>query len=205
MELKEKLELPIPEYAKFTRRGGAGDLTYVDGAYVIDSLNEVFGHTGWEWTRDDHALVSMTQVEDGKAKGKWMCLATYCGTLTVHGGPEGTIHKAGEAAGSGTSFNPNEAIHFALTEAATDALKRAARLFGGRMGLELYRKKGNLAKVFDPSEASDAFLMFAEAISKLHDKSGVPALANEIKAHDGLSDDELDQLRVQMRTKMESL
>lgn len=211
MDLKEKLELPIPKEAIYQRQGAGKMLDYVDGAYVIDSLNEVFGPIGWSWDHVEHKLVSLTALE-GDDAGKWLALCTYVGTLSISDPQKDhqSVYKSGEAAGSGKSTDPNQALHFALTEASTDALKRAARLLGGRMGLELYRAKQggkNISQMpLDPEQASDAYRMFSEGIAKAKDKDTISVLANEIKAGaDKCSPRELDELRSQMRAKMKEI
>ena len=98
-----------------TRPGAGGrTLTYVDQLHVIQRLNEAFGIGGWSWT-------AASSIDHDKVLVQ--------GHLSIDNGPQ---HF-------GCSIEPlkNDAEK-AVKTADTDALKRAARLFG--VGLHLYDK-----------------------------------------------------------------
>ena len=97
-----------------TRRGRGGQqLSYVEGHTVIGRLNEAFAHA---WSFE----VVSSQVLDEEV--------VVCGRLTASGSTK-------EAYGGQTRQN-GTAVADVLKGAATDALKKAATLFG--VGLHLY-------------------------------------------------------------------
>lgn len=116
--------------------GPKGD--YLEGWHVINELNRVFGFGGWSYTidltRDDLREVEVTKP--GRAPEKqWQAAYTCICTLTV-----GEVTRQDVGFGSGFAKGVGDAIEGATKEAATDALKRAARTFGNIFGLALYDK-----------------------------------------------------------------
>ena len=109
--------------------GPKGD--YLEGWFIINELNRVFGFDGWSYridlTRDD-----LSKVE---GKDQWAAAYTCICTLTV-----GEVTRQDVGFGSGFAKGIGDAIEGATKEAATDALKRAARTFGNIFGLALYDK-----------------------------------------------------------------
>lgn len=108
-----------------TRKGKSGmTFTYVDGALVVERLNEAFGHR-WSWAILEWA---MRPIEGGSNDVKVQ------GRLTVKDGDE-LITKD---AWGGVLVRPNSMDCEAdmLKAASTDALKKAASLFG--VALHLY-------------------------------------------------------------------
>ena len=209
-EIVKQLESPIAQKAIFQRSGAAGTLDYISGDYVIDALNSIFGFDGWSFTHKESGMSVIQFITEGNNKGKTMAIAHYAGELTVHVREEGIdCTRAGAACGSGTSRNAGEAAHFALAEAETDALKRAARLLGGYLGLQLYRKDhGNIGAPPVPlrpvEELPDNVRMLAEGIGNLRGMDEVPALAAEIKVA-GLEEEYLEDLRRRMTEKLQTL
>ena len=124
---------PLPGWAVSKREGPNGRmLDYADQYYVISRLNEVFGPTGWS-----ARAVRMEQTdarEVNTSKGQRWAVA-YLATVELS---VGEVTKPGTAVGSGLDRDLAKAMHSAATEAETDALKRAARLYGDTFGFALY-------------------------------------------------------------------
>lgn len=112
--------------------GPKGD--YIEGWHAINELNRVFGFDGWsytiELTRD-----ALEQGKDSKGQPQWQAAYTCICTLTAAG-----VTRQDVGFGSGFAKMIGDAIEGATKEAATDALKRAARTFGNIFGLALYDK-----------------------------------------------------------------
>lgn len=115
------------------RYGPKGD--YIEGWHAINELNRVFGFDGWSYeinlTRDD-----LTLGKDGNGNDQWQAAYTCICTLTAAG-----VTRQDVGFGSGFAKGIGDAIEGATKEAATDALKRAARTFGNIFGLALYDKE----------------------------------------------------------------
>jgi len=130
MATAEELDADIPTEAVRTRPGGGGiSLSYVDGYYVISELNRIFGTESWSFQCVHGAWVCPPKQVDGK----WFAAYEYRGRLSI-----GTMHKEGSAVGFSKGDSYGVVAHNAMAEAETDALKRAARLLGQRLGLALY-------------------------------------------------------------------
>lgn len=108
--------------------------SYLEGWHVIKELNRVFGFDGWSYTidlrRDD-----LREGTDSRGNAQWQAAYTCICTLTVAG-----VTRQDVGFGSGFAKGVGDAIEGATKEAATDALKRAARTFGNIFGLALYDK-----------------------------------------------------------------
>lgn len=112
--------------------GPKGD--YIEGWHAINELNRVFGFDGWSYeialTRD-----AVEKGKDSKGNEQWQAAYTCICTLTAAG-----VTRQDVGFGSGFAKGIGDAIEGATKEAATDALKRAARTFGNIFGLALYDK-----------------------------------------------------------------
>lgn len=134
-EQRGMLEAPLdPKHVKKPSGsyGPKGD--YLEGWHVINELNRVFGFDGWSYTinltRD-----SLVEGKDSNSKPQWQAAYTCICTLTVGG-----VTRQDVGFGSGFAKAIGDAVEGATKEAATDALKRAARTFGNIFGLALYDK-----------------------------------------------------------------
>lgn len=108
------------------RQGGGGmQLAYIEGVDTIRHLNEVFGPLGWNVTYGE-----TTKVVEGNGK---LVLRVKC-RLEVEGGK---VWREDVGFGEDTRGDYEKAEKTAYT----DALKRAARLFGAYFGLDLYDKE----------------------------------------------------------------
>jgi recombination DNA repair RAD52 pathway protein len=155
LELSEKakkiITSPIPsQLIKQRQGGGKVMLSYLSGSSVIDILNSAFNYM-WTWTAEKEWITESTPYFNQYAKantvkhngkdGAWEAqgsVAHVKGTLTVYiedGNNHISISKTGYGSKSVLGKqNDQESIFKA---AGTDALKKAASLFG--IGLELYR------------------------------------------------------------------
>lgn len=127
------LEAPLdPKHVKKPSGsfGPKGD--YLEGWHVINELNRAFGFDGWSYRID----LTRDALERAEGKDQWQAAYTCVCTLTV-----GDVTRQDVGFGSGFAKQVGDAIEGATKEAATDALKRAARTFGNIFGLALYDKE----------------------------------------------------------------
>jgi len=127
MTISEMLDAKIPREVISDRDGGGGRrLSYLEGWYVIDRLNKVFGPGGWS-----KEITDVRQLGTANAKPSYIVKVRL--TVIVDGT---AVVKEGYGYGSDKSANnPHE---LAIKEAVTDALKVAAKDLGMSMGLALY-------------------------------------------------------------------
>jgi len=105
-------------------------LSYVTGRYTKQRLNELFGPLGWSFE-----VVTATIDRENMAAFVHGRLSV---TIRPADGDPVTVTKDGLALGFASGRSNNEAFDFAIAEAATDALKRAAVALGQNLGLCLY-------------------------------------------------------------------
>jgi len=116
------------------RVGYAGKrFTYVSGDGVIRTMNAIFGHGGWS----SQMLMERNILSEKDERGRWN--VGYLASVRVTLLANGACH---EDCGSGEGIDPNKvkAHEKAMKSAVTDAMKRAARHFGERLGNALYVK-----------------------------------------------------------------
>lgn len=146
-ELKKPLD-PANVKKPSGRFGPKGD--YIEGWHAINELNRVFGFGGWSYkidlVRDD-----LREGTDSNGNAQWQAAYTCICTLTI-----GEVTRQDVGFGSGFAKGIGDAIEGATKEAATDALKRAARTFGNIFGLALYDK--DRANVGTPEPEPPAFI-----------------------------------------------
>lgn len=125
-EGRAKLKQDLPRGEVKTRSQANQTLSYVDGRYVIERLNEVFGHDGWS------VEYGIPIVIQGDRPVIYVQV-----TLRAMGVTRGDV-GVGLAA-----KNAGDALETAIKAAFTDGLKRAARTLGASVGLALYDKNQN--------------------------------------------------------------
>lgn len=131
--IEELLDEKIPRDVVSLRDGGGGrKLSYLEGWYVIDRLNKIFGHTNWS-----KEVLDVRQVVNTTQKGEFPAYIVKV-RLTIVNQNNIVIYK--EAYGYGADKSPQNAHELAIKEAVTDALKVAAKDFGMSLGLALYDK-----------------------------------------------------------------
>ncbi len=122
------LNAKIPRDVISEREGGGGrTLSYLEGHYVIDRLNQLFGPNNWNANILEARLL-------GTQKPSYLLHLRL--TVTF---PDGSI-KISEALGYGSDKGSNNPHELAIKEARTDALKVAAKDLGMSLGLALYSK-----------------------------------------------------------------
>lgn len=133
-EVTESLSGKLQEKHVKERDGPKGSrLSYVETHYVIRRLNEVFGFAGW------HHEVIYEQIglhEDDRKK--WFAGYVAKARLTVSDDRGLVVYREGLGSGDNSNFNRYQAVEYAIKEAESDALKRAAMKFGDQFGLALY-------------------------------------------------------------------
>jgi DNA repair and recombination protein RAD52 len=141
------LSLPLNPSAVKTREQAGQTLSYVEGWYVIDQANTIFGFDGWhrETVLLQESSKDLVTIKKQNYKTKqweevqqWRVSYIAKVRITV-----GDVIREGIGFGSGMGKPENlgDAIEGAVKEAETDAMKRALMTFGNQFGLCLYDKK----------------------------------------------------------------
>lgn len=142
-----------PLRSDLSSRPGPGNrsLTYMSGEAVSRTLNETFGFDGW------CLEVKSTNREEciQGSNGKWNVAYTATVRLIIR---KCGAFKEDVGAGSASDKDMGQAIGNALKASVTDAMKRAARHFGEKLGNILYQGKFNIEK---------APATFEQALSRL--------------------------------------
>lgn len=154
-ELIEKLNQPIPfEQVKWRRQGG-GNVLYVPGEFVFQAMNEVFGNDGWGYEATVHFI-----SEGTNAKGNHV--VNYRSEATVTLAEVSHMYKHDHGFGQGIDKDLGKAHESAIKEAVTDAVKRACRSLGPRVGLYLYFAEGRVQSVLDMIQAATSLEQLTE-------------------------------------------
>lgn len=150
--IRQKLAQPIPpELIKQREGGGKKMLSYLSGSTVTDMLNSTFGYAwNWEVKREwvEQSIAFFNRYSKSKEKtsyngieGAWEDqgpVAHVLGTLTVFLQTDnGIVELKKDGYGSKSILGKQNDQESIFKAAGTDALKKAASLFG--IGLELYR------------------------------------------------------------------
>lgn len=118
---KADIQVPTPvSFIKERKARGGSKVKYVEGGYVIATLNKIFGVLNWSFEEVD-------KVESEKE-------ISVLGRLTIHDHKNGYSVKKeqwGQA-----DIQPNVPVGDMRKAAATDALKKCASLFG--IALDVY-------------------------------------------------------------------
>lgn len=146
-EITKLLEEPIPRSVIAKRAGGGGrTLDYLEGWYVIDRMNQIFGNLNWSYS-----IIDLKPVFVGEVKGSHVAhyvaqVELKVKEIEAKGGDSleryntsTYFHDVGYGNGS-DKFDPGKAHELAVKEAVTDGIKRAAKNLGRSMGLALYDK-----------------------------------------------------------------
>lgn len=143
-ELQVLLDQPIPRSVVSTREAGRGEkLDYLQGWYVIDRLNKIFGSLGWGKS------VEIIEKEKEKTLDKYgndMYVYTVVVKVTLELYSENSrysyVQKEDIGSCQGISKKSfGDALEMAYKGAVTDTLKRCAKDLGMSMGLALYSKE----------------------------------------------------------------
>jgi DNA recombination protein Rad52 len=144
------------------RKQAGRQLSYVEGWYVIQQANRIFGFNGW----NRHTL-ELKQVCDPKQKGtKALWEVGYMAKVRIEAL---NVVREGTGFGSGYDKSLPMAIESAIKEAETDAMKRAFVTFGNVFGLALYDKEQTNVDYGDgkrPEPEEEVIEMTAAAMKK---------------------------------------
>ena len=167
-ELDRKLD---PAHVKPPSKfGPKGD--YLEGWFVIQEANRIFGHGAWSYTIKALTKDSVVEGQNGKGETQWQAAYTCIVTLTV-----GDVIREDVGFGSGFAKQIGDAIEGATKEAVTDALKRALRTFGNPFGLALYDKsRANVGVDAPPFDAPATRDRIKAAIGKAANATALEAL-----------------------------
>ena len=154
-EIKQALMTPFPNEVVLTKPGSKNK--YISQETVTDKLNATFGFLGWSWDIQEKWIENSTPKiiktrynqatgrNDKLPKEEWYeeeqkPTAHIIGKLTVNFEREdGSIYSVSKSApGSQPIVGGQETQENAFKSANSDALKKAATMFG--IALELYRK-----------------------------------------------------------------
>lgn len=136
-EIRAALNAGFPREQIATREQGGKKLSYAEGHYVIRTLNRIFGNAAWSYritTREVFRERMLDKTKSGEVE-RWH--VSYSASCELRAG-DATIVDVGH--GHGIDRDCGLAIESAEKEAATDALKRAAKSLGDACGLALYDK-----------------------------------------------------------------
>lgn len=148
-QIIQKLNEKIPEAVISERDAGNGrKLDYLEGWYVIDRLNKVFGQGNWAYDTAD-----MREVFRGEVNGKFV--TSYVAKITLYVNIDGvTTSFTDYGYGDGQDpRNPGKAHELAVKEAVTDGIKRCAKNLGPSMGLALYDKSRENVETTEGTES----------------------------------------------------
>jgi len=143
----ELLDQVVPKEAVSTRQQNGINLSYLEGWYVIDRANKIFGHCEWSYTVTS---IRDVQSEQKGEKGNWYVGYIARILLTVNGCCYEDV-----GFGQGIDRDLGKAHESASKEAITDAVKRCLKNTGMSMGLALYDKtKAGVEEDIKPQQPS---------------------------------------------------
>lgn len=139
---KDILEQKVPFNEVRYRQQGGGNVLYMPAEYVFAAMNTAFGNSHWNYDSAPELLYETNVGKDGKDMWvvSYMCKATV---ETFKDSLQPCV-KTDYGVGHGKSKDLGQAHESAIKEAVTDAVKRACRSFGPRVGLYLYFSEGRL-------------------------------------------------------------
>jgi DNA recombination protein Rad52 len=161
----DRLLATKPLQSDLQSRPGPGNkrLTYLSGDGVTRSLNEIFGYDGWNMT-----LLQFTQVDRTHANNKYtVAYVAHVRITLAHGGTYREDCGAGDASDRSLAV----AIQHAMKASITDAMKRAARQLGEKLGNSLYSSEFTIKNA--PKTMVEAL---QECDERLLKKYGAPAM-----------------------------
>ncbi|KAL3938774.1 MAG: hypothetical protein SGBAC_006383 [Bacillariaceae sp.] len=128
----DKILATKPLKHELSTRPGPGNkrLTYISGDGISRTLNDIFGFDGWNLD-----IVKVERVETLQNQGKHTAIYTAHVRLTHKA--SGT-YKEDVGMGDSTDRSFATAVGHAIKASITDAMKRAARHFGDKLGNSLY-------------------------------------------------------------------
>lgn len=153
-QLTKEMDEKIPRDCVSERAGGSGrKLSYLEGWYVIDRLNKVFGQGNWAYD----STVSLLHVGTAETRNGTVHSVHYSAkvrlVVTIGSTP---TEFSDYGYGDGTDSNsPGKAHELAIKESVTDGLKRCAKNLGMSFGLALYDKTQENVEEAGPTTISN--------------------------------------------------
>jgi DNA repair and recombination protein RAD52 len=143
IELAKKLDPKnVHPPAKY---GPKGD--YLEGWFVIQEANRIFGFNGWSYDIHEVKCVSERERDIGQQKKPGFGVTYTARVCVIVQG----VQRVDVGAGHGYDVDCGLAHESAIKEAVTDALKRGLRTFGNAFGLALYDKTRENVGVDEPT------------------------------------------------------
>lgn len=125
-----------------TRPGPGGrKLVYLAGESVTRTLNDIFGFDGWHLQILKTEQTVCVSEENAKKVSQWH--VAYMAQVRITHRQSGT-YKEDLGAGDAVDRHLPTAVQHAMKASITDALKRAARHFGDKLGNSLYQGNFNI-------------------------------------------------------------
>ena len=164
-----------PQFIKTKPGRGGKAIKYVEGGYVVSQLNAIFGPLNWSWKEVSRERTN--RQTERKTEGE----VTVRGGLTVHDHING--YSVCKEADGQHPIHENVPIGDAYKAANTDALKKAASMFGIAMDVYwgLYEsvenqtetkaspKKGGMT-IFEATQASIKNTSNLDVLRQLKDR-----------------------------------
>lgn len=167
--MEKELLKGLPSGAVSKRKQGGFAVSYVEGHYVIEQANRIFGFDGWQ-----SALKDLQIFENEKG---YEAVATV--QLRVDCRENEWIVRTDVGTGSSSLKMGRDK---ACKEAVTDAMKRAFRTFGNRFGNSLYDKDNPVHKGkednhgeeerYDNEQSGQVMQQFLHDLVNCHDLEG---------------------------------
>ena len=125
---------PAPRYVKERLTDGKL-LHYLEGHYLIDQANRIFGFDGWD-RETVYAHCVASRIVQGRVQSSYLTRVR----ISVRAGST-LVTREGLGAGEAIADTAGQAHERAAKAAETDATKRALSTFGAPFGLTLYASK----------------------------------------------------------------
>lgn len=122
-----------------SRKLDGKEFSYLEGWFVIEQANKIFGYDGWTRKTLSTQCVSERQRHE-KFAASYLCRVQ----ISVFVKYEKTVReiiREGCGSGEGYGQTPGHAHEMAVKIAETDGMKRAFITFGNAFGLFLYQSK----------------------------------------------------------------
>lgn len=191
-----------PQFIKTKPGRGGRQVKFIEGGYVTNQLNRIFGPLNWSFKITDRG--ESKRMTESNAEGEvWVY-----GEITIHD------HKQGYSVTKGQTgqhpIHKSVPIGDAYKAAGTDALKKCASLFG--IGLDVYwgqmdtgSGETKTPKVGAPpaqQKPAKAFDIAKTFIQQNNDKAVLANAIQRVEEHDKLTVAEKYQLKKMINEKL---
>lgn len=122
------------------RKQGAMMVSYVEGWFVLEQANRIFGYDGWQ-----SKIQSLTHEKTEKG------YVAVCRMSVTVDFIDGSVTREDVGVGDAST---KQGLELAIKDAVTDSLKRAFRSFGNQFGNSLYDKRNDLHTGKEDTHAS---------------------------------------------------